>query len=54
MLISEKMVAALNTQIGNEFGAFIQYVQIASHFGRENLPELRGTSTIRRRGRSTR
>lgn len=40
MLISEKMVAALNTQIGNEFGAFIQYVQIASHFGRENLPEL--------------
>jgi len=40
MLISEKMVAALNTQIGNEFGAFIQYVQIASHFGNENLPEL--------------
>ena len=40
MLISEKMVASLNTQIGNEFGAFIQYVQIASHFGRENLPEL--------------
>lgn len=40
MLISEKMVAALNTQIGNEFGAFLQYVQIASHFGRENLPEL--------------
>ncbi len=40
MLISDKMVAALNTQIGNEFGAFIQYVQIASHFGKENLPEL--------------
>ncbi len=40
MLISEKTVAALNTQIGNEFGAFIQYVQIASHFGNENLPEL--------------
>ena len=40
MLISQKMIAALNTQIGNEFGAFLQYVQIASHFGRENLPEL--------------
>jgi ferritin len=40
MLISEKMVAALNTQIGNEFGAFIQYVQIAAQFGSENLPEL--------------
>jgi ferritin len=40
MLISDKMVAALNTQIGNEFGAFLQYVQIASHFGNENLPEL--------------
>jgi len=40
MLISEKMVAALSTQVGNEFGAFIQYVQIASHFGGENLPEL--------------
>jgi bacterioferritin B len=40
MLISEKMVAALNAQVGNEFGAFLQYVQIASHFGRENLPEL--------------
>jgi bacterioferritin B len=40
MLVSEKMIAALNTQIGNEFGAFVQYVQIASHFGRENLPEL--------------
>jgi ferritin len=40
MLISDKMVNALNTQIGNEFGAFIQYVGIASHFGSENLPEL--------------
>jgi len=40
MLISDKMVKALNTQIGNEFGAFIQYVEIASHFGSENLPEL--------------
>ena len=50
MLISEKMVAALNTQIGNEFGAFIQYVQIASHFGRENLPELEALLPSGRRG----
>jgi ferritin len=40
MLISQKMNDALNVQIGNEFGAFLQYVQIASHFGSENLPEL--------------
>ena len=40
MLISTKMNDALNVQVGNEFGAFLQYVQIASHFGSENLPEL--------------
>jgi ferritin len=40
MLISEKMAAAINTQIGNEFGASLQYVAIAAHFGSENLPEL--------------
>ena len=40
MLISDKMAAAINTQIGNEFGACLQYVSIASHFGTENLPEL--------------
>jgi ferritin len=40
MLISDKMVSALNVQVGNEFGAFSQYVQIAAHFGSENLPEL--------------
>ncbi|HET7903348.1 MAG TPA: ferritin [Candidatus Eisenbacteria bacterium] len=40
MLISKKMNDALNTQIGNEFGASLQYVSIGSHFGRESLPEL--------------
>jgi ferritin len=40
MLISDKMAAAINTQIGNEFGAMLQYVAIASYFGAENLPEL--------------
>ncbi|HET9941431.1 MAG TPA: ferritin-like domain-containing protein, partial [Candidatus Eisenbacteria bacterium] len=40
MLISERMAAAINTQIGNEFGAFLQYVSIGAHFGSENLPGL--------------
>ena len=40
MLISDKMVAAINKQIGNEFGAFLQYVAIAAYFGNDSLPEL--------------
>jgi len=40
MLISNTMVAAINKQIGNEFGAFLQYVAIAAYFGNESLPEL--------------
>jgi ferritin len=40
MLISEKVVSALNLQIGNEFGASHQYVAIAAHFDVEGLPEL--------------
>ncbi|MER3405582.1 MAG: hypothetical protein C4289_10875 [Chloroflexota bacterium] len=34
------MNAALNEQIGHEFGASLQYVQIASYFASEGLPEL--------------
>jgi ferritin len=34
------MAAAINTQIGNEFGACLQYVSIGAHFGSENLPQL--------------
>ncbi len=40
MLISDKMAAAINTQVGNEFGASLQYVAIGSYFGSDNLPEL--------------
>ena len=40
MLISQKMNAAINTQIGREYGAMLQYVAIASYFARESLPEL--------------
>ena len=40
MLMSQKMNDALNTQIGNEFGASLQYVSIGCHFGAESLPEL--------------
>lgn len=40
MLISQKMNDALNEQIGNEFGASLQYVAIAGHFEGEGLREL--------------
>lgn len=40
MLISEAMSAALNLQIGNEFGASMQYVAIGAHFDYESLPVL--------------
>ena len=40
MLISEKMNAALNEQVGHEFGASLQYVAIAAYFDSDNLPEL--------------
>jgi ferritin len=40
MLISEKILAALNEQVGNEFSAMLQYVAIAAHFDRETLPML--------------
>jgi len=40
MLISKKMAEAIHTQIGNEFGASLQYVAIGAYFGAESLPEL--------------
>ena len=40
MITSPQMNAALNEQIGNEFGASLQYVAIASYFACESLPEL--------------
>jgi ferritin len=40
MLISKKINDAINQQIGNEFGASLQYVAIAAHFDTEALPQL--------------
>lgn len=40
MLVSQKIVDAFNTQIGNELGASNQYVAIASYFDNEDLNEL--------------
>lgn len=40
MLISEKILAALNEQVGNEFSASLQYTAIAAHFDLETLPML--------------
>ncbi len=40
MLISQQMNEALNEQIGNEFGASLQYVSIAAYFDNESLPHL--------------
>jgi len=38
MLISPELNAAINEQIGNEFGASLQYVAIAAYFEGDNLP----------------
>jgi len=40
MLISEKLNQAMNDQVGSELGASNQYLQVAAHFGREDLREL--------------
>ena len=40
MLTSKKVVNAINKQIGNEFGASLQYVAIAAYFAGEALPQL--------------
>src|SRR4030088_1023893 len=40
MLISNKVIDANNEQIGNEFGASLQYVAIAAHFAADALPQL--------------
>lgn len=41
-LISPALEAAINAQIGREFGASLQYVNIATYFDGESLPELAG------------
>ncbi len=40
MLISEKLQKAINQQIGNEFGASLEYLQIASYFTSEDMLKL--------------
>ncbi len=40
MLTNHKVVAAINEQIGNEFGASLQYVAIAAYFAADALPQL--------------
>jgi ferritin len=40
MIINERVAKAINDQIGNEFGAFTQYVAIGAYFDRMTLPEL--------------
>ena len=42
MLASQKLIQAVNRQIGNEFGASLQYVSIASYFDSQALSELAG------------
>ena len=40
MLISRELAGAFNKQIGNEFGASMQYVSIAAHFSQRHLQLL--------------
>ena len=40
MLISKELETAMNAQIGREFGASLQYVNIASYFDTDSLPQL--------------
>ncbi len=42
MLISQKLNAAINEQVGRELAASLQYVAIAAYFGAENLLGLAG------------
>jgi len=40
MLISKELEEAINTQVGREFGASLQYNSIAAYFDADNLPNL--------------
>jgi ferritin len=40
MLISESLASAMNEQVGRELGASSQYVNIATYFDAESLPQL--------------
>jgi ferritin len=40
MLTSQRIIDAINQQVGQEYSAMLQYVAIAAHFNNESLPEL--------------
>lgn len=40
MLANDKLIEAFNQQVGNEMGASLQYIAIASYFDSETLPQL--------------
>ena len=40
MLISKELEGAINQQVGNEFGASMQYISIAAFFDHEDLEQL--------------
>ncbi len=40
MKLSEKLANMMNTQIGNEMGAAMQYLQIAAYFDGRSLPKF--------------
>jgi ferritin len=42
MLISKELEEAMNLQVGREFGASLQYFNIAAYFDADSLPELAG------------
>ena len=44
MPANQKIVAAINEQMGNEFSAMLQYYAIAAHFGAEGSLESFGRS----------
>lgn len=39
-MLSDKLMTAMNEQIGHEFSASLQYVSIAAYFDGQSLPEL--------------
>jgi len=39
-MLSEKLLKAMNEQVGHELSASLQYVSIAAHFDGQNLAEL--------------
>jgi len=40
MVANQKIITAINEQIGNEFSAMLQYYAISAYFGADALPEL--------------